>query len=158
MNRALARDMKPGTGMGRIVLDRLSTEDLTKLCVVAFWFGLGSDRAMRWGDTRGEMELFLSGVPDEVVARFARFLEDAATLHVSDDHEYRVAKLPAAVKAKAEVVHPEAFTQQPAMQALAQVLSPEDSDLLARWATWASRPTPPPPPETGAPPATTVGR
>ena len=79
-------------------LDRLSTPELEKLCVLAFWLGLGSDRAMSWGESRDEMKIFLSGV-----------------------------------------------ARQPERQALAEVLSPEDSDLLLRWTTWSG--VPPLPPE-----------
>ena len=125
-------------------LDRLSTSELEKLCVLAFWLGLGSDRAMRWGESRDEMKLFLSGVSDEDIAQFARFLHEASTIHVSEEHAKRVAKLPAAIRTKASLVDPEAFARQPERQALAEVLSPEDSDLLLRWTTWSSAPPLPP--------------
>ncbi len=126
-------------------LDRLSTPELEKLCVLAFWLGLGSDRAMSWGESRDEMKIFLSGVSDDDIARFARFLREAGTVHVSEEHAKRVAKLPAAIRTKASLVDPEAFARQPERQALAEVLSPEDSDLLLRWTTWSS--VPPSPPE-----------
>lgn len=126
-------------------LDRLSTPELEKLCVLAFWLGLGSDRAMSWGESRDEMKIFLSGVSDDDIAKFARFLREASTVHVSEEHAKRVAKLPAAIRTKASLVDPEAFARQPERQALAEVLSPEDSDLLLRWTTWSG--VPPLPPE-----------
>ncbi len=111
------------------------------MCTLAFWFGLGSDRAMRWGDTRQEMELFLSGVPAETIARFAHFLDDEETIAVAADHERRVALLPTAVREKAAVVAPEAFATQPKQLALEQLLSADDSELLLRWVSWSAAPS-----------------
>jgi hypothetical protein len=122
------------------LLDRFSFEDLEKMCTLAFWFGLGSDRAMRWGDSRREMELFLSGVSAETLARFERFLDDEPTIAVAADHARRVAALPIVVREKAALIEPAAFARQPKQQALEELLSPDDSELLLRWANWLAAP------------------
>ncbi len=118
-------------------LDRLSTEQMEKLCLLAFWLGIGGDRAMEWGDSREAMERFLHGVPDGVVEEFERFSQVEGQIAVPEEHARRIAKLPQVTRAKAMIVAPKLFDERSESEALEEIISPEESELLARWTSWS---------------------
>jgi hypothetical protein len=121
-------------------LDRFSRDDLEKLCTLAFWLGIGGDRAMKWGESRQEMKLFLRGVPLDVIERFERFLRVERQISIADEHDRRVIALPSVTREKALLINPEAFAGKSAQEGLKRVISPALSELILRWTAFSGGP------------------
>ncbi|MBI4511012.1 MAG: hypothetical protein HY698_15370 [Deltaproteobacteria bacterium] len=118
------------------VLKGLSTASLRRTCQLAFWLGIGPHDA-GWGETREEMEDYLAELPRDVIDRFQAFLQGEREISVPDDHPTRVANLPPRFQARAVNVAPRRFRELSKQEALEELISEEESELLLRFATWS---------------------
>lgn len=113
----------------------VSTEELAKLCRLAYWLGVTEGAYGDWGEERAELTAYLTELPGPVLQRFRRFLDAEPAIGVPDDHLLRLQNLPEVVRQVALRLARGARGHVP-LEALAGTFPADDSALLLRWFTW----------------------